>query len=632
MWLLRLCAMTLVPVLLLGCVELGLRWWGYGYPTSFFLPTRIDGTDFLVTNERFGFRFFPSAQARTPLFLRMRADKPAHCFRIFLFGESAAWGDPDPTFGVGRYLNVLLQERFPGTEFEVVCVAMTAINSHVIVPIAQECARHQGDLWIVYMGHNEMIGPFGAATVFGPSAPNLGLVRASLAVKTTRIGQLLSDLTTRLTGAAAGEKSWGGLEMFREHQLRFDDAGRLRAYGHFRRNLEEVLRAGKESGVPIILSTMASNLKDCAPFASGYSIDSSDQQKVAMQTLCREAIRFEADGDYQEAVRRYSQTTNIDPRVADVRFRLGTCYLALTNFDQARREFELARDYDGLAFRADARINQIIKDTGARFAGDGVHLVDTAETLAWNSPGGIAGGGLFFEHVHFNFSGNYRLARAFAEEVMTRLPASLAAHDQHAWASAEACNRRLAVTVWDEYRLWQTNLRRLLRPPFTDQSDHGLQLKRYQAILKELESKLTPEMLDHASKLYEEAITAAPNDFLLHANYAQFLEDQGDLSQALREQERCRALLPQVSVTHYKIGRILLHQGRFAEAAESLSRGIALGDGSFQAHLDFALVLEKAGRLDRALTEFRAALRLDPTNEVARQHIAELRTSRNRGP
>ena len=74
-------------------------------------------------------------------------------------------------------MEVLLRERYPGVNFEVVNVAITAINSHVIVPIARECARYQGDLWIIYMGNNEMIGPFGAATVFGAKAPPWPLVR-----------------------------------------------------------------------------------------------------------------------------------------------------------------------------------------------------------------------------------------------------------------------------------------------------------------------------------------------------------------------------------------------------------------------------------------------------------------------
>src|SRR5258707_4219982 len=129
--------------------------------------------------------------------MRMPVMEPANTYRIFVFGESAAMGDPDPTFGAWRYLQVLLRERFPGTDFEVVCVAMTAINSHVILPIARECARCGGDLWIIYMGNNEMVGPFGAGTVFGSRVAPIPLIRASLAVKSTKCGQLLDSLMQR---------------------------------------------------------------------------------------------------------------------------------------------------------------------------------------------------------------------------------------------------------------------------------------------------------------------------------------------------------------------------------------------------------------------------------------------------
>ncbi len=120
----------------------------------------------------------------------MAVNKPADTCRIFVFGESAAMGDPDPSFGAWRYLQVLLHERFPGTDCEVICVAMTAINSHVVLPIARECARRDGDLWIIYMGNNEMVGPFGAGTVFGSRAPGT-LCSAEIAAKATMTGQLL---------------------------------------------------------------------------------------------------------------------------------------------------------------------------------------------------------------------------------------------------------------------------------------------------------------------------------------------------------------------------------------------------------------------------------------------------------
>src|SRR5207344_3209805 len=103
--------------------------------------------------------------------LRMYARKPAGVTRVFVLGESAAMGDPEPAFGPARYLEALLQLKHPGRRFEIVNVAFTAINSHVLLPLAQECARHEGDLWIVYMGNNEMVGPYGAATILGTQAP-----------------------------------------------------------------------------------------------------------------------------------------------------------------------------------------------------------------------------------------------------------------------------------------------------------------------------------------------------------------------------------------------------------------------------------------------------------------------------
>ncbi|MHB9008060.1 MAG: hypothetical protein ACYDC1_14125 [Limisphaerales bacterium] len=162
----------LIPLLLLAATEIGLRLAGYGYSTRFFRTATIGGESVLVENDKFGLRFFPAALARTPAPVVLRPAKPPGTIRIFVLGESAALGDPRPAYGFGRYLEVLLRERHPQARFEVVNVAMTAINSHAILPIARECARYDGDFWLVYMGNNEFVGPFGANTVFGPQAPS----------------------------------------------------------------------------------------------------------------------------------------------------------------------------------------------------------------------------------------------------------------------------------------------------------------------------------------------------------------------------------------------------------------------------------------------------------------------------
>src|ERR1051326_327122 len=95
--------------------------------------------------------------------------------------------------------------------------------SHVILPIARECAKYAGDLWIIYMGNNEMVGPFGAATVFGARAPPLWLVRAQLKLRSLRLGQLLLATIQKLRKSDASASAWHGMEMFIQNPVAPND-------------------------------------------------------------------------------------------------------------------------------------------------------------------------------------------------------------------------------------------------------------------------------------------------------------------------------------------------------------------------------------------------------------------------
>ncbi len=243
----RVAALAL-PLLLLTLLELGLRAIGYGYPTNFFLKTQMAGRPVLIENQNFARRYFPPGLARSPQPTLLPAVKLPDTCRLFIFGESAAMGDPEPAFGVGRILEVLLRARYPGKKFEVVNVAVTAINSHVIRQIAKDCAPRQGDVWIIYMGHNEVVGPFGAGTVFGTQAPSLAFIRAHIALKATRIGQWLDEIKNHLGGKASRPASWEGMEMFLDQQIRERDPRMAVVYHHFEKNLEDILRIGSASG------------------------------------------------------------------------------------------------------------------------------------------------------------------------------------------------------------------------------------------------------------------------------------------------------------------------------------------------------------------------------------------------
>ena len=178
---------------------------------------------------------------KTPQAYSIPADKPPGTYRIFVLGESAAMGDPDPAYAFSRYLDVMLRERYPSMKFEVVNTGSVAINSHVLLPIAEGLAKERPDLFIIYSGNNEVVGPYGPGTALTSSKMSLPVIRASIFVRSTRIGQLLTKVGTR-------KKEWRGMEMFLDKQVQASSPLMKYAYANFEKNLRDTIEAGRELG------------------------------------------------------------------------------------------------------------------------------------------------------------------------------------------------------------------------------------------------------------------------------------------------------------------------------------------------------------------------------------------------
>jgi hypothetical protein len=537
-------------------LEIILRLVGVGYPTDFFLKKTINGKEVLVENDRFGLRFFPPELARSPSPLVMEKTKPKDTCRIFILGESAALGDPEPAFGFGRYLEVLLRDRYPKKRFEVVCTAITAINSHAILSIARECARRDGDIWVVYMGNNEFVGPYGPGTVFGPQAPPLKLIRLSLALKATRLGQLLSRL-----GSRSSSKNWGGMKMFLESQVAPEDPRKQRVYDHFQANLEGILQAAHRAGARVVLSTVAVNLKDCPPFAS-QSAKLTEDLKGQWQGLFNLGVQEQRTNYIEGAISNYQAAAQIDASFAELQFRLGQCLLALSNSAEARVHLERARDCDALPFRADERLNEIIRQSAGRIRNDAVRLVDSAALLADSCPSHIVGKEVLYEHVHLNFEGNYQLARGTAEAVSGLLPKEASTDAQADWDSFERCSQQLALTAWDRRRVYENLLRRLSEPPFTGQLNHAAQLESFAQAVAALRPQQTPQALEEAQKLYHERTEAEPKDLYLRAGFAKLEEDGGNLPSAMVEWKALRDEIPFTAGPHFYLAKVFSADGK----------------------------------------------------------------------
>jgi tetratricopeptide (TPR) repeat protein len=550
---------------------------------------------------------------RLPGALRMEAQKPPNTCRIFILGESAALGDPSPPYGAGRYLQALLSEKFPGEKFEVVNVSITAINSHVILPIARECAGYQGDFWIIYMGNNEMVGPFGAASVFGAQAPPLWTVRLSLALQKTRVGQWLMTLVRELEFKSSKSASWRGMEMFLGHQLPPDDLRKERVYRNFQQNLSDILHAGLESGARVVLNTVAVNLQDCSPFASIPPNVLPAAERAALQNLASDAVQARRQGRSQEAAGKFAEAAKLQPLSADLQYGWAQCLWDLTNLAAAREHFQNACDCDALPFRADSRLNDVIRKAARSSANSNLLLFDAAAVLAPNSPADICGDETFFEHVHFNFDGNYRLARAWAGMIGPLLPVSQdAKRTGRDWPSQTICEQRLALTDWNRILTLSEVIRRRRQPPLSSQANNNRELESLSNELKVLRRQTDSTAAAQARALYVDDIQREPDDYLLRFNFGDFLELMGEWKDAAAVWKQTQELLPQYYLVYLQEGRMLERAGQLDEAESAFRRTVAFYPRMTTAWIELSNIHASEGKYEPALQECERALSLEP--------------------
>ncbi len=512
-WLPRLATAVFVPLLLLALTEGALRLFNIGYSTELMNDCTVGGQPSYCYNLFFAAPFFPPGMIKAPQFYSIPKAKAPDTYRIFVLGESAAMGDPDPAYGFSRYLEVMLRERFPNTKFEVINTGIVAIDSHVILPIARELARYKPDLFIIYAGNNEVVGPYGPGTALTGSSLSLPAIRTSIFVRSTRIGQLL-------TKASQTRSDWKGMEMFLDKQVRADSPSLLHTYANFASNLRDIVDVARASGARVLLSTVATNLKDCPPFASLHREGLAPEALRQWSSLVQQGAALENARSFEDALKAYAAAAQIDDQYAELQFRIARCLWALGDYAPAKEHFVRAQDLDTLRFRADTKINDIIRSV-ANSSGKQVELLDAQSALAGESAYGVTGSELLYEHVHLTPPGNYILARAAFTQLVENLPPAVRASALSANPLSESqCEQLLALTSHDRSRVAAEMIQRLQRPPFTNQLNHAEQIQNL--TLKAISST---ESLPATFSEYQWAIAQAPSDRILHSKFGFVLFD-----------------------------------------------------------------------------------------------------------
>jgi len=519
-WAPRLAFAIVAPMLLLVLTEGALRVFHVGYSTNLMEPCTIHGRPADCYNLFFSAPYFPPGMIKTPPFFSLEPVKPKGTYRIFVLGESAAMGDPDFAYGFSRYLEVMLRTRFREVKFEVVNTGMVAIDSHVSLAIAHELAKYQPDFYVVYAGSNEVVGPYGPGTVLTTGSMNLPVIRASIFVRSSRIGQLL---------ASTGEpkREWRGMEMFLDKQIRAESPRMQPAYRNFASNLKEIIEIGHETGARVLLSTVGVNLRDSAPFGSLHRPGLSSQMLQSWDALLQQGVAAESAQNCTEALKDYGSAAKLDNEFADLEFRISRCQEQLGNVPAAKESYSRARDLDTLRFRADSRINEIIRQAAGASGGTAT-LLDTEALLSSQSRDGVSGQEMFYDHVHFTPLGNYLFARNVFTQVVKDLPPEVRSGATSTEPLTEGeCERLLAFTGHDRARVASEMADRLQRPPFTKQLNHMEMLQNLM-----LRAAGPQESIQDTVGQYQWAIAQDPEDLALHYKFGFFLFDYDRMAAA----------------------------------------------------------------------------------------------------
>ena len=556
----------IVPFLILVLTEFSLRLFDYGKPVSYFLNSNSNN-DILIENTAFPYRFLPKNLARNPQPVAFKRNKNSDTIRIFIFGESAAAGDPEYAFSMGRLLERILETRFLDLDFEVINTAVTALNSHSILSTAKDCVDLNGDFWIVYMGHNEVMGPFGAGTIFGNKTPSINLLKTGLYFKKYRLGQWLSSFNTYFEPNIS--KNWGGMKMFIDQKIGFDDEKLKWVYSAFESNTKEILHYAHQANVKVILSTAASNLRDSAPFASlGNGISQNAQEAF------NKAKQLEHIGDIKEARKYYLQ----------------------------------ALDLDALRFRTDSNLRNITINAARDTEAD-VVIIDAQAELDKLSPNGISGHEFFFEHVHFTFRGNYNISMLFADRIANIIESNgITANGE--WLTIDNCMKTISYTDWDKMLVYSIIEKRIQQPPFNHRSDNEISLKRIQSEISKI--KVVQDN-DRDINNYKYSISSRPNDWRLSQRLALLYAEVGLFDESLLSIKHALKYIDHNAVLNYQHAAILNKLKFYKDAKIAADKALMVNPDLSDAIYQSALASKGNRDYNAANKLFEKCIQLDPS-------------------
>lgn len=488
-------AMSL-PILFFALLELTLRLVGFGgYPPTIYPVGNTDaGTVCITDNPGPASYFF--ANRNKPGSLNSYSflmPKPKGVFRVFVCGESAAKGFPQPmSLAASAFLEAMLSDVWPDRKVEVINLGTTAVASFPVLGMMTEALEYEPDLVVIHCGNNEYFGAYGVASlhVAGRSPTAMRLHRF------LRSAALVQWIDGLVSGPASddGRKTLMEVMMGQSYTAPHDPL-RDAAARNLRATVGEMIHRCNERAVPVMACLLAVNERDLAPLGEDNvsSLSPENQDKLRSLIASGEA---RLTSDPAAAAADFSAAITLYPDHARARYLLGRAQYATGRFAAARESFQTAIDLDPMPWRCTGPSNEAIREAAA--AGGAV-ICDLRQAFREASPGGCVGWEYMDDHVHPTLAGQALTARAIVKTLST-LTGAVAVRPEalDKLPSNATYARRLGDNPYDRYGVAHT-IRVVCDIPFFRKTNPEA-FERFNQVCRAFEESHPPEIVEICRK------------------------------------------------------------------------------------------------------------------------------------
>lgn len=604
--------LVFIPILFFVLLELTLRVIGYGKDIPLLQTFTPSPANYSI-NPELGARYFPAtgvkpAVSPTDIFLK---EKPDNVYRIFVLGGSSAAGYPYMFNGrFSSMLEVLLEKHYPNKRFEMVNFAMPAVASYTLRDIALELGPHNPDLVLIYAGHNEFYGGLAVA-----SAESLGrqrwLVNLFLSLRNYKTLNLIRDFMVWLRSGSGAQKDRGTLmeRMVQEKEVPYDSELFHQATETFQGNMADIITYFNEREIPVVVGSLVSNIRDQVPFTDVYS---AETDRSRWQSNYKKALESFKSGDLKRSLEAINLCIQQDSLPASQYYLLGEIKEASGDSAGAYNAFYLAKEYDGLRFRASEDLNEVLY----QFRDDEkVLLAPVKEAFEKYSPGRLIGKTLMLEHLHPTITGYALMAKAYATTIL----------------NAKLCGPPEVTVVPDQEWLSEIGITYIDREVARIRIDYLMSGWPFQ---KNSPPPKREYKIPNATPLQELALKFWMDEInweQLHVEAASFYTQQKNWENAAREYQALIRATPINAAPYIFLGQCLMRLNRFDEALSAFNHALSVEPGAYVYKMVGSIYLQQ-GNAAKAVPYLEQAVQADPADLQSLFSLSQAYTSAKKFP